>query len=267
LLSHVSTAGCQIPTFRDISSEEQLVGPPNISGNLLPLRLLPLEQTVSSPGQLQQLLASYKGSKYLLAVQPGEHIHWWDWRERFMAGYKAAPHIAVALATDAKPKDILTAVLEAAYLRRQLREQQQQLLVQQQHQQQQQCRCGSCGCGGSAMTPQRPDRQQQQQQRQAERGASSSSLSRGGSSSSSTCSTCGGSLSSSSSSSSKPLLQIEPLQLDILEAECSSSSLRRDAKRKAERRIGEFVYSLKNEGWQTKGFLLSTSEKNGFVKY
>jgi hypothetical protein len=250
----------QMPTFRDISSEEQLVGPPNISGNLLPLRLLPLEQTVSSPSQLQQLLSSYKGSKYLLAIQPGEHIPWWDWRERFMAGYKAAPHIAVALAADAKPKDILTAVLEAAYLRRRLREQQQQVLVQLQQQQRRPCTCSSnsssdvCGCGGSSMTPQRQDRQQLQR-RQGSHSSSSDS-----------CSSCGGSLGSSIGSST-PVLPIDPLQVDVGEAESSSSSMRRDAKRQAERHIGRFVHDLQVEGWHTKPFLLSTHEKSGYEKY
>lgn len=245
----------QIPTFKDISSEEQLMGPPNISGNLLPLRLLPLEQTVSSPSQLQRLLSSYKGSKYMLAVQPGEHIPWWDWRERFMAGYKAAPHIAVALASDAKPKDILTAVLEAAYLRRRLREQQQQVLVQlQQQQRRQPCTCSSssssCGCGSSSMTPQRQD---QQQQRQVS--------SNGG-----ICSKCGGSV-GSSEGSSIPLLPIDPLQLDVSNAESSNSSMRRDAKRLAEKRVGRFMYEMQADGWQTKPFLLCSSEKSGFVKY
>lgn len=252
----------KIPTFKDISSGEQLMGPPNISGNLLPMRLLPLEATVSSPGQLQQLLSSYKGSKYLLAVQPGESIPWWDLPERFMAGYKAAPHIAVALASDAKPKDILTAVLEAAYLRRRLREQQQQVLVSlQQQQRRQPCSCSSsgCGCGGGSMTPQR-------------RGSSSSSSNGGSSGNGGICSKCGGSLGSSSngsdgSSSSVPLLPVEPLRLDVTEAESSSSSMRVDAKRQAERHVGRFLHELQGEGWQTKPFLLCTSEKSGFEKY
>jgi hypothetical protein len=250
------------------------MGPPNISGNLLPMRLLPLEATVSSPGQLQQLLSSYKGSKYLLAVQPGESIPWWDLPERFMAGYKAAPHIAVALASDAKPKDILTAVLEAAYLRRRLREQQQQVLVSLQQQQvlvslqQQQrrppCSCSSsgCGCGGGSMTPQR-------------RGSGSSSSNGGSSGSGGICSKCGGSLGSSSSSngsndgssSSAPLLPVDPLRLDVTEAESSSSSMRVDAKRQAERHVGRFLHELQGEGWQTKPFLLCTSEKSGFETY
>lgn len=248
------------------------MGPPNISSNLLPLRLLALEQTVSSPGQLQQLLSSYKGSKYMLAVQPGEHIPWWDFRERFMAGYKAAPHIAVALAADARPKDILTAVLEAAYLRRRLREQQQLALVHQQQQQQQlrPCTCSSsssgnssgCGCGGSSLTPQQPDRQQQEQQQLAGATANGSSKGRP-----SQCSACGGSLDGSSQGSSAPLLQVDPLQLDVADAECSSSKVRRDSKRQAERQIGRFMHELQGEGWQVKPFLLSTSEKSGFVKY
>lgn len=237
------------------------MGPPNISGNLLPMRLLPLEETVSSPGQLQQLLSSYKGSKYLLAVQPGESIPWWDLPERFMAGYKAAPHIAVALASDAKPRDILTAVLEAAYLRRRLREQQQQVLVTlQQQQRRQPCSCNSSGsggsssgCGGGSMTPQW-------------RGSSS-----GGSNGSGICSKCGGSLGSSingsNGSSSAPLLPIDPLRLDVTEAESSSSSMRLDAKRQAERHVGRFLHELQGEGWQTKPFLLCTSEKSGFEKY
>lgn len=237
------------------------MAPPNIGGNLLPLRLVPLEHAASCPSQLQQLMSSYKGSRYMLAVQPGEQIPWWDMQERFMAGYKAAPHIAVALAADAKPKDILTAVLEAAYLRRQLRERQQQQQRESVGGPQQPGRCGCSyqpdtamnstagGCGGTSMTPQRQDMKHRRQH--SSKGCDSS------------CSTCGGVLPNSST----PVLQVTPLQVCYSEAESSSSSLRRDAKRAAECNIGRFMYDMQEEGWQTKPFLLSTSEKNGFIMY
>lgn len=61
----------QAPCFRDISARERLWGPPDIANNLLPLRILPLERSVAGPGQLVQLLSAYKGSKYLLSLQPG----------------------------------------------------------------------------------------------------------------------------------------------------------------------------------------------------
>lgn len=70
----------QVPTFKQVSSNESLLGPPNISENLLPMRIQPLERTILSPGHLQQLLGCYKGSKYLLSVQPGESIPWWEWQ-------------------------------------------------------------------------------------------------------------------------------------------------------------------------------------------
>eukprot|EP00882_Tetradesmus_deserticola_P029875 GHRQ01033503.1.p1 GENE.GHRQ01033503.1~~GHRQ01033503.1.p1 ORF type:complete len:440 (+),score=220.70 GHRQ01033503.1:535-1854(+) len=68
----------RVPSFRDISSSESLLGAPNIADNLLPMRILPLEQTVCSPGHLRGLLGAYKGSRYLLALQPAQSIPWWD---------------------------------------------------------------------------------------------------------------------------------------------------------------------------------------------
>eukprot|EP00882_Tetradesmus_deserticola_P032476 GHRQ01036875.1.p2 GENE.GHRQ01036875.1~~GHRQ01036875.1.p2 ORF type:complete len:110 (-),score=54.02 GHRQ01036875.1:249-578(-) len=76
--SAAAAAHHQVPSFRDISSSESLLGAPNIADNLLPMRILPLEQTVCSPGHLRGLLGAYKGSRYLLALQPAQSIPWWD---------------------------------------------------------------------------------------------------------------------------------------------------------------------------------------------
>jgi hypothetical protein len=267
-----------MPTFRDISSEESLWGPPNICGNLLPLRLVPLEAAVRSPEQLHKLLASYKGSKYLLALQGGERIPWWDARERFLAGYRAAPHIAVSLAADARPRDILTAVLEAAYLRQQLLQQRRDALALQLAAQQP-CMCSpsssasssgrgsqSCGCGGSSLQPQRQELQQQQQQQQQQLHRS------GAGSNGACCQRCGGSTSTSSSSSSSSS-SIGPPQrllieaLSIQEELAVGSSMRKQAKRQAEGSVGRFLHELQAEGWQTRTFLLSTNERVGFTKF
>jgi hypothetical protein len=67
-----------VPSFKDISVNESLLGTPNIADNLLPMRILPLEQTVCSPQHLQGLLGAYKGSKYLMALQPAQSIPWWN---------------------------------------------------------------------------------------------------------------------------------------------------------------------------------------------
>lgn len=75
----------QAPSFKHISSNERLLGPPNIANNLLPLRVVPLERAVSNPTQLQQLLHCYKGSKYFLALKQPEQIPWWDFQDRCAA--------------------------------------------------------------------------------------------------------------------------------------------------------------------------------------
>ncbi|WIA30727.1 hypothetical protein OEZ86_000794 [Tetradesmus obliquus] len=210
----------RVPSFRDISSNESLLGTPNIADNLLPMRITPLEGAVCSPGHLQGLLGAYKGSKYLMALQPAQSIPWWNVQERCLGQYKSVQHIAVCLQTGAKPRDILTAVLEAAYMRRQL---------QQEFQEQQQL-----------------EQQLEQQQQQDEPHASRSS--------------------SSSKHSRQPHLQVQPLHVDS-EAVVCSSRLRRQARSRAEANVDRFMRELSAGGWQVRPFLLSTSEKSGFVKY
>jgi hypothetical protein len=77
----------QVPSFADISSAESLLGAPNIAGNMLPMRLLPLERLVKSPGQLSQLMGAYKGRAYMLAYLPGEQLPWWH-VERWLYHYR-----------------------------------------------------------------------------------------------------------------------------------------------------------------------------------
>jgi hypothetical protein len=279
---------------------ESLLGTPNIADNLLPMRILPLEQTVCSPQHLQGLLGAYKGSKYLMALQPAQSIPWWNvqvrslcacllglrmeggqvclsaclqcggvgsqlahtplstpsslylllkevvqssvlalpsgctltvlptcmlcccalycQQERCMGQYKSVQHIAVCLQSGAKPRDILTAVLEAAYMRRQL---------QQDFREQQQL-----------------DQQQQQQDVPPH-------------------------LSSSKEDSKQPhlqQLQVQPLQVDSDAVVCSSR-LRKQARSRAEANVDRFMRELSAGGWQVRPFLLSTTEKSGFVKY
>lgn len=89
------------------------------------------------------------------------------------------------------------------------------------------------------------------------------------------CSTCSSSSSGQhqqqdSSSSSRrgkvPVLQVDDLNVDVQDLGCSSSSLRKQAKREAEKNVDRFIKDLSAGGWQVKPFLLSTSEKSGFVK-
>jgi hypothetical protein len=58
-------------------------------------------------------------------------------QERCLGQYKSVQHIAVCLQSGAKPRDILTAVLEAAYMRRQLQQEFQEQQQQEQLEQQQ----------------------------------------------------------------------------------------------------------------------------------
>jgi hypothetical protein len=130
-----------------------------------------------------------------------------------MGQYKSVQHIAVCLQSGAKPRDILTAVLEAAYMRRQL---------QQDFREQQQL-----------------DDQQQQQDVSAH-------LSR--------------------STEGSKQLQVQPLQVDADAVVCSSR-LRKQARSRAEANVDRFMRELSAGGWQVRPFLLSTTEKSGFVKY
>jgi uncharacterized transporter YbjL len=135
-----------------------------------------------------------------------------------MGQYKSVQHIAVCLQSGAKPRDILTAVLEAAYMRRQLqqdfREQQQQL-----------------------------DHQQQQD--------------------------AASHISSSNESSKQPQqeLQVQPLLVASDAEVVCSSRLRKQARSRAEANVDKFMRELSAGGWQVRPFLLSTTEKSGFVKY
>ncbi|KAI8472022.1 MAG: vitamin B6 photo-protection and homoeostasis-domain-containing protein [Monoraphidium minutum] len=107
------------PTFAEVSADEGLFLPPRICGNLLPLRLLPLEQVAASPDQLRGLIKESRGDGYMLAVRPPEVLAPpaaaadWLW-----ARCRSVLHITVALEEGAPPRVACTAVLHAAYLRR-----------------------------------------------------------------------------------------------------------------------------------------------------
>jgi hypothetical protein len=63
-----------VPSFGEVADQERLLLPPRISANLLPLRLLPLEDVARSPGQLDRLMKASKGEGYMLAVQGPERL-------------------------------------------------------------------------------------------------------------------------------------------------------------------------------------------------
>lgn len=210
-----------MPTFRQISANESLLGPPNISHNLLPLRILPLERAVGSPDQLSALLSDYRRSRYLLSVQPGEAIPWWQLQDRCLEQYRSVQHLAVALQHGAAPRDILTAVLEAAHLRAALRQQGQGYVQP----------CSTVAAAGGAATSE------------------------------------GSAQSSGGSSRGVPAVQlpVEPLRVSTADASCTSG-MRRAARRAAEGSVDRFMRDLTAGGWQVRPFLLSTSERMGFVK-
>jgi hypothetical protein len=55
-----------------VASQESLLGPPNICGGVLPLRIVPLDQLVDSPAHLHSLLNLYGRQKYLLECRVPE---------------------------------------------------------------------------------------------------------------------------------------------------------------------------------------------------
>ncbi|GBF91115.1 hypothetical protein Rsub_04784 [Raphidocelis subcapitata] len=109
----------QIPSFKSVAEEERLLLPARVAGNLLPMRLLPLEAVARRPAELEALLARHKRDRYLLAMQaperlgPGAALF-----DRLWARYETVPHVAISLAEGATPQDVATAALHAAYLRR-----------------------------------------------------------------------------------------------------------------------------------------------------
>jgi glutamate N-acetyltransferase/amino-acid N-acetyltransferase len=199
-----------VPTRREVSDAESLLGPPNIADGFLPMRILPLEDVVGTPGELYGLLREYgqeaveeqnggggggcgsgargqqqqqqqqrrrhrrqKSSsskkddadrcRHLLALKPGDakplsideasrmdaadsnggplaalrrrvaaraarlvpqslRLAWGGGGRGLpgRGGGSCPPHLAVALAEDAQPRDVLRAVLEAGRLRRAL---------------------------------------------------------------------------------------------------------------------------------------------------
>ena len=132
------------------------------------------------------------------------------------------PHIAVCLQHGAHSRDILTAVLEAAYIRQQL---------QQRHLTHDQDSCHTCSSSISeSSSPDAPHSRSSSKHREA------------------------------------PQLQVDKLNIDVQDLNCSSSSIRKAAKKEAERNVARFINDLTVGGWHTQPFLLSTWERSGFVK-
>ena len=265
--SYVSPLLLQVPSFAAISKNESLLGPPNISGNMLPLRILPLERIVKSPEQLHKEMDRYKSSKYMLAYLPGEHVPWWH-AERWLHHYRTDPHIGVSLAQGASARDVLTAVLEAAHLRKAVAEQLRGECA---------ANGGSCcssngsgssrggdgeegtstssssssrmvgGCGGSSLGSSSGTRQRQQQQEQEDHhhhGLHQQQQQRHG----------------EKGHSHRANWHIEQLSDNIVEPH------RRKAKREAEKVVDRFIRDVSSAGWQTKSFLLSKMEKEGYMR-
>jgi hypothetical protein len=170
-----ATTTAPVPSRREVSDAESLLGPPNIAGGFLPMRILPLEEVVDTPDELFALLRDYGevggggkkkerqrwrqrpqrrrgdddgnngnnnkvgGARHLLALKPGDVDHNSSpsssppqqlaaaLRRRLPArlaavlpGAERPPHLAVALAEEPAPRDVLRAVLEAGILRRSL---------------------------------------------------------------------------------------------------------------------------------------------------
>ena len=56
-----TTTIAPVPSRREVSAAESLLGPPNVAGGFLPMRILPLEDVVDTPDELFALLRDYGG--------------------------------------------------------------------------------------------------------------------------------------------------------------------------------------------------------------
>jgi hypothetical protein len=65
--------------------------------------------------------------------------------------------------------------------------------------------------------------------------------------------------SSSSSSSRQPVLPVVPLTAGLVEPQLPK------ARRRAEQLVDKLLADVQQEGWQTRTFLLSTAEKEGYA--
>jgi hypothetical protein len=230
-----------------VASQESLLGPPNICGGVLPLRIVPLDGLVCSPDHLHSLLKLYDRQKYLLEYRapeqgwqegqgaPGssggagggecsssssgagdgqqQRRGWWPPRLKlpWQRDWRRQAGISVCLMDDVSPQDVLAAVLEAAHLRRQLR--------RREAGGQAGCCCGSGSCGQGAG-----------------------------------CS-CGAAAAAAGGGDALP--RLSPQQLQQAQAE---------SRRFAQRNAGAFLSKVAAAGWQTRRVLLNTDEKQGFTR-
>lgn len=261
----------QVPSFADISNAESLLGAPNIAGNLLPMRLLPLERLVKSPAQLQQLMEAYKGRAYMLAYLPGEQLPWWHverwlyhyrwvclagpctcawcmwmWGVQVNGGHSLGASVA-PLIRHCSTCTLCSKCSAATHLC---------------HLDSSSCRTEphiavalqegakprdilmavlEAGClrQGVQQALHTTALQQQPQQQAGDNSRSSSS--------------------SSSSSNRQPVLPVVPLTAGLVEPQLPK------ARRRAEQLVDKLLADVQQEGWQTRTFLLSTAEKEGYA--
>lgn len=87
-------------TPADVCKRETLLLPPALTAGCMPLHMRPLEQVVSSPQELNSLLARYRGERYLLRVHDQGNN----------GGQRG--RIDVCLRQDAEVEDTMQAVLQ-----------------------------------------------------------------------------------------------------------------------------------------------------------
>jgi len=289
-----------VPTRREVSDAESLLGPPNIADGFLPMRILPLEQVVETPADLYALLDAYGqaqqpqpgekgrrggggrwrrggnggngggggggggrsgraggGAQHLLALKPGDGAASGPSSASPVAALAGAlrrrlppalggggggggrpPHVAVALAEAAAPRDVLRAVLEAGRLRRALARE-----------------------AGLELPPGVGLRRASSLE-----GVDGSSSSGGSSRSGGG----GGGGGGNSSANEAARARAERAVSALCSAPAGSAAagrlarLRAEARRAAGADVDAFVRDLERGGWQVRPLLLSTGERRGY---
>jgi len=287
----------KVPHTEEICERETLLLPPNVCNGTLPLTITSVEGLVTHPSQVQHLMSRYKDTQYMLALH--------DKQTRAHASPAAAmlpgplqrlttlpPRLVVSLSETAKGADVLTAVLEAAYIRQAVTE---HVRLKQApetaattstgrrpgHSNSSHSSSGSRNVQASSSLQARQDRiNDPLSGEQGEGGSCGGIQSRGRSASSK--SGCSGN--NTAVQQQQPLQQQQQQQQQEAEARARAQaaaaaqlrygfplsekeleSLALGAHRRATRDAKRFVKEVSAAGWKVDPFLLSTTEKEGYI--
>eukprot|EP00873_Tetraselmis_striata_P003927 jgi/Tetstr1/424191/TSEL_014797.t1 len=111
IIAHNWVCKREVPSTRQVSNTEQLFSAPSVADGNYPLRLSPILSLASSPAELEKLLQFYERKNYIMRCPREVGAN-----EEVASAHKAP--IVLALDQQATSRDILFAILHAAYARK-----------------------------------------------------------------------------------------------------------------------------------------------------